>query len=81
MAWVACHGIEWHGVAWRGIGLIYTYKEIINALKTKGRCKDILLHFLHFYLFCIHILLKMYLFFVTNTNYVCCVDTHCLHST
>ena len=31
--------LEWHGVTWHGIGLNYTYKEILNALKTKGRCK------------------------------------------
>ena len=31
--------MEWHGVTCQGIGLNYTYKEILNALKTKGRCK------------------------------------------
>ena len=31
-------------MAWYGIGLNYTYKEILNALKTKGRCKYISLH-------------------------------------
>ena len=36
-------GMEWHGMAWYGIGLNYTYKEILNALKTKGRCKDVIL--------------------------------------
>ena len=41
MECVAWHGMTWHGVAWSGIGLNYTYKEILNALKTKGRCKDI----------------------------------------
>ena len=75
-------GMAWHGVAWHGIGLNYTYKEILNALKTKGRCKYISLHFCTFiYFLFIYILIKMYLFFVTNTNYVCGVDTHCLHST
>ena len=39
MAW---HGMEWHGMTWHGIGSNYTYKEILNALKTKGRCKDII---------------------------------------
>ena len=45
MEWhgVAWSGMEWHGMAWHGIGLNYTYKEILNALKTKGRYKDALL--------------------------------------
>ena len=82
MAWVAWPGMEWHGMACHGIGLNYTYKEILNALKTKGRCKYISLHFFNIFIyFFFSILLKMYLFFVTNTNYVCGVDTHCLHST
>ena len=69
-------------MSWHDIGLNYTYKEILNALKTKGRCRYISLHFFTFlFIIFIYILLKMYLFFVTNTIYVCGVDTHCLHST
>ena len=33
--------MTWHGIAWHGIGLNYTYKEILNALKTKGRCNGV----------------------------------------
>ena len=50
IGWHGWQGMAWHGVAWPGIGLNYTYKEILNALKTKGRCKDIPLHFFIFFL-------------------------------
>ena len=38
MAW---HGMAWSGMAWHR--LYYTYKEILNALNSKGRCKDVIL--------------------------------------
>ena len=82
IAWVAWReGTEWHRmawVAWHGIGLNYTYKEILNAIKPKVAV-SIYLYILFTFLFLIfiYILLKMYLFFVTNTNYVCGVDPHC----
>ena len=37
-------GMAWHGMAWSGMAwhrLYYTYKEILNALNSKGRCKDV----------------------------------------
>ena len=33
--------MAWSGMEWHGIGLNYTYNEILNALKTKGRCKGV----------------------------------------
>ena len=39
-------GMAWHGMAWSGMAwhrLYYTYKEILNALNSKGRCKDVIL--------------------------------------
>ena len=38
---IGWHGMEWQGMAWHGIGLNYSYKEILNALKTKGHFKYI----------------------------------------
>ena len=53
-----------HGVAWHGIGLNYTYKEILNALKTKGRCKDIPLHFFN-------IIIIFFLHFIKDVSIPC----------
>ena len=49
-------------VAWHGIGLNYTYKETLNALKTKGRCKDIPLK---------NTFLFIYLHFIKDVSILC----------